>query len=68
MRSLVCILVINCYEEESNNCKWLFQSNPQRAICFDIDQHKVDMITDGQITILEPGLEILFKRNFKEDR
>jgi UDPglucose 6-dehydrogenase len=38
------------------------------VICVDIDQRKVDMLSDGKITIFEPGLEILFLRNLKEDR
>ncbi len=38
------------------------------VICVDIDQRKVDMLSSGQITIFEPGLEILFKRNLKEGR
>ena len=36
--------------------------------CVDIDQKKVDKLTNGQITIYEPGLEKLFQRNLKENR
>ena len=34
----------------------------------DIDQSKVEKLSLGQITIFEPGLEVLFKRNLKEGR
>jgi UDPglucose 6-dehydrogenase len=37
-------------------------------MCVDIDQRKVDMLNNGQITIYEPGLEKIFLRNLKEDR
>ncbi len=36
--------------------------------CIDIDHNKVDKLTNGQITIFEPGLEKLFERNLKEER
>jgi UDPglucose 6-dehydrogenase len=36
--------------------------------CVDIDARKVDSLTNGQITIYEPGLEKLFLRNLKEER
>jgi UDPglucose 6-dehydrogenase len=36
--------------------------------CVDIDERKVNMLRNGQITIYEPGLEKLFERNLKEDR
>jgi UDPglucose 6-dehydrogenase len=36
--------------------------------CVDIDQKKIDKLSNGQITIFEPGLEKLFHRNLKEDR
>jgi len=45
-----------------------FAETGNDVICVDIDQRKVDMLTGGQITIFEPGLEILFKRNLKEGR
>ncbi len=45
-----------------------FAETGNDVICVDIDQRKVDMLSSGQITIFEPGLEILFKRNLKEGR
>ena len=45
-----------------------FAETGNDVICVDIDQRKVDMLSGGQITIFEPGLEILFKRNLKEGR
>jgi UDPglucose 6-dehydrogenase len=45
-----------------------FAETGNDVICVDINQQKVDKLNDGEITIFEPGLEILFKRNFKEGR
>lgn len=45
-----------------------FAETGNEVICVDIDKKKVDMLTNGQITIYEPGLEKLFLRNLKEDR
>lgn len=45
-----------------------FAETGNDVICVDIDQRKVEMLSAGQITIFEPGLEILFKRNLKEGR
>jgi UDPglucose 6-dehydrogenase len=45
-----------------------FAETGNDVVCVDIDQRKVEMLTSGQITIFEPGLEILFKRNLKEGR
>lgn len=36
--------------------------------CIDIDKAKVDKLSNGEITIYEPGLEKLFLRNLKEER
>lgn len=36
--------------------------------CVDIDQRKVAKLSNGEITIYEPGLEKLFIRNLKEGR
>ncbi|MBL7739956.1 MAG: UDP-glucose/GDP-mannose dehydrogenase family protein [Chitinophagaceae bacterium] len=36
--------------------------------CIDIDTKKVESLTNGEITIYEPGLEKLFLRNLKEQR
>jgi UDPglucose 6-dehydrogenase len=46
-----------CFAETGNN-----------VICVDIDASKVEKLSNGQITIYEPGLEKLFERNLKEGR
>jgi UDPglucose 6-dehydrogenase len=46
-----------CFAETGNN-----------VICVDIDTQKVEKLSSGQITIYEPGLEVIFKRNLKEGR
>ena len=46
-----------CFAETGNN-----------VICVDIDKEKVEKLKSGQITIYEPGLEVIFKRNLKEGR
>jgi UDPglucose 6-dehydrogenase len=45
-----------------------FAETGNEVTCVDIDQRKVDMLINGQITIYEPGLEKIFLRNLKEDR
>ena len=45
-----------------------FAETGNDVICVDIDQEKVDKLAAGQITIYEPGLEVIFKRNLKEGR
>ncbi|TDH27913.1 UDP-glucose/GDP-mannose dehydrogenase family protein [Segetibacter sp. 3557_3] len=45
-----------------------FAETGNTVTCVDIDKRKVDMLSNGQITIFEPGLEKLFHRNIKEDR
>jgi UDPglucose 6-dehydrogenase len=45
-----------------------FAETGNKVTCVDIDQSKVDKLSGGQITIFEPGLEILFLRNIKESR
>ncbi|MDA3614567.1 UDP-glucose dehydrogenase family protein [Polluticaenibacter yanchengensis] len=46
-----------CFAEAGNN-----------VCCIDIDVEKVEKLRNGQITIYEPGLEKLFKRNVNEGR
>lgn len=46
-----------CFAETGNN-----------VFCVDIDANKVKKLTNGEITIYEPGLEKLFLRNLKEER
>lgn len=45
-----------------------FAETGNDVICVDIDQRKVEKLNSGEITIYEPGLEVLFKRNQKEGR
>jgi UDPglucose 6-dehydrogenase len=45
-----------------------FAETGNDVICVDIDAGKVQKLSNGQITIYEPGLEKLFLRNLKEDR
>ncbi|MDB5226368.1 MAG: nucleotide sugar dehydrogenase [Bacteroidota bacterium] len=46
-----------CLSEMGNN-----------VTCVDIDAGKVEKLQSGQITIYEPGLDVLFQRNIKEGR
>src|SRR3954469_10702228 len=39
-----------------------------QVTCVDIDEKKVKMMQDGQLPIYEPGLELLFHRNIKQER
>ena len=45
-----------------------FAETGNDVVCVDIDTRKVEKLTNGQITIYEPGLEKLFLRNLKEER
>lgn len=45
-----------------------FAETGNKVTCVDIDQHKVEKLSSGQITIYEPGLEKIFIRNTKEGR
>lgn len=45
-----------------------FAETGNSVICVDIDASKVEKLTNGVITIYEPGLEKLFLRNLKEGR
>ena len=39
-----------------------------QVTCVDINEQKVKMMQEGQLPIYEPGLELLFHRNIKQDR
>lgn len=46
-----------CFAETGNN-----------VVCVDIDEKKIDKLKKGIVPIFEPGLELLFERNIKEQR
>jgi UDPglucose 6-dehydrogenase len=45
-----------------------FAETGNQVTCVDIDTTKVEKLSNGQITIYEPGLEKIFLRNLKEGR
>lgn len=45
-----------------------FAETGNKVTCIDIDVSKVKRLSEGQITIYEPGLEKIFLRNLKEGR
>ncbi len=45
-----------------------FSETGNKVTCIDIDQSKVSKLSNGEITIYEPGLEKIFLRNLKEGR
>ena len=45
-----------------------FAESGNHVICVDIDSKKVERLSQGDIVIYEPGLEVLFHRNIKEGR
>ena len=45
-----------------------FSETGNKVTCVDIDAQKVSKLSNGQITIYEPGLEKIFLRNIKEGR
>ncbi|MEX6686917.1 UDP-glucose/GDP-mannose dehydrogenase family protein [Danxiaibacter flavus] len=45
-----------------------FSETGNYVTCVDIDKEKVAKLSNGEITIFEPGLEKLFARNLKEGR
>jgi UDPglucose 6-dehydrogenase len=45
-----------------------FSETGNIVTCIDIDQNKVNKLSNGEITIYEPGLEKIFLRNLKEGR
>lgn len=45
-----------------------FAETGNSVTCVDIDKEKVNKLSNGQITIYEPGLENLFKRNIEQKR
>jgi len=45
-----------------------FAETGNTVTCIDIDADKVKKLNSGKITIYEPGLELLFERNLKQER
>ncbi|MEJ0031283.1 MAG: UDP-glucose/GDP-mannose dehydrogenase family protein [Bacteroidota bacterium] len=45
-----------------------FAETGNSVTCVDIDKEKIKKLASGQITIYEPGLENLFKRNIEQQR
>lgn len=45
-----------------------FAETGNKVTCIDIDVNKVNKLSNGEITIYEPGLEKIFLRNLREDR
>ncbi len=45
-----------------------FAETGNTVTCVDIDKTKIEKLSNGQITIYEPGLEKLFLRNQREER
>jgi len=45
-----------------------FAETGNYVTCVDIDSKKVESLSKGKITIYEPGLEVIFERNRKENR
>ncbi len=45
-----------------------FAEMGNHVICVDIDENKVDKLSGGELTIFEPGLEVFFERNLRENR
>lgn len=45
-----------------------FAETGNHVTCIDIDANKVNKLSNGEITIYEPGLETIFERNLKQGR
>jgi len=45
-----------------------FAETGNKVVCIDINREKVEKLSRGEITIYEPGLEILFSRNIHQGR
>ncbi|REE01652.1 UDP-glucose dehydrogenase family protein [Marinoscillum furvescens] len=45
-----------------------FAETGNHVTCVDIDEKKVEKLRNKQITIYEPGLEVLFERNIRQGR
>ncbi|MCP9496280.1 MAG: UDP-glucose/GDP-mannose dehydrogenase family protein [Pyrinomonadaceae bacterium MAG19_C2-C3] len=45
-----------------------FAEMGNQVTCVDIDAGKIEKLRRGKLTIFEPGLELIFERNLREDR
>ena len=45
-----------------------FSETGNQVTCVDIDEKKVEKLKSGQVTIYEPGLDVLFERNIRQGR
>ena len=45
-----------------------FAETGNQVVCVDIDENKVKRMQAGEVPIYEPGLEVLFERNTKQER
>jgi UDPglucose 6-dehydrogenase len=45
-----------------------FAETGNHVTCVDIDKAKVNKLQSGKVTIYEPGLEVIFERNIKQNR
>jgi len=45
-----------------------FAETGNHVTCVDIDEKKVQKLQSGVVTIYEPGLEVLFERNIRQER
>ncbi len=45
-----------------------FAETGNKVVCIDIDRDKVEKLSRSEITIYEPGLELLFQRNIHQGR
>ena len=45
-----------------------FAETGNQVVCVDIDENKVDRLRNGEITIYEPQLDVLFERNVRQGR
>lgn len=45
-----------------------FAETGNDVLCVDIDQEKLRKLRAGEVTIYEPGLEVIFERNIRENR
>ncbi len=45
-----------------------FAETGNKVVCIDIDKDKVEKLSKSEITIYEPGLELLFQRNIHQGR